>query len=265
MQVLKAVAMPLNITGNSTAAAFITLAEDTDNGTNKVTITAPQTIASDYTLTLPSTAGTVALTSDVDLAKVQLQTQVSASGSSVSFSSIPSGVKRIVMMIDSVSLSGTDTMLIQLGDSGGFETSGYTGAATTSTTGVTTSNLSSGFLIQTNAATQTISGSIIISLMDSATITPATGSLAIDFADAALDGAKVIVWATATMSDGVKFVKNNLRVIGNGTVAAGAITLATSYADKFGLPLAGANISVGVQVVNASGQTGVNQVVKAIV
>lgn len=55
----------LNIAGNSTAAAIITLAEDTDNGTNKVTITPPQSIASDYTLTLPSTTGTIALTTDV--------------------------------------------------------------------------------------------------------------------------------------------------------------------------------------------------------
>lgn len=57
----------LNIAGNSTAAAVITLAEDTDNGTNKVTITPPQLIASDYTLTLPSTTGTLALTSDLDV------------------------------------------------------------------------------------------------------------------------------------------------------------------------------------------------------
>lgn len=51
----------LAIAGTSTAAAVITLAEDTDNGTNKVTITPPQVIASDYTLTLPSTAGTLSL------------------------------------------------------------------------------------------------------------------------------------------------------------------------------------------------------------
>lgn len=103
------------------------------------------------------------------------------------------------------------------------------------------------------------------SLINDVTITPATGALIVTLEDSVMDGAKVIVWATPTMSDGVKFVKNNLRVIGNATVAAGAVNLATQYADKFGLPLAGANISVGVQVVNASGQTGVNQVVKAFV
>lgn len=45
------------IAGTSTAAASISLAEDTDNGTNKVTIIAPATLAADYTLTLPSNDG----------------------------------------------------------------------------------------------------------------------------------------------------------------------------------------------------------------
>jgi len=49
----------VDISGTSSASAFITLAEDTDNGTNKVTITPPQSIASDYTLTLPSSTGTL--------------------------------------------------------------------------------------------------------------------------------------------------------------------------------------------------------------
>ena len=45
------------VKGNSSAAAYLSLAEDTDNGTNKVTITAPSAIASDYTLTLPADDG----------------------------------------------------------------------------------------------------------------------------------------------------------------------------------------------------------------
>lgn len=57
----------LAVAGTSSAAAVITLAEDTDNGTNKVTITPPQSIASDYTLTLPSSAGTIALTTDQEI------------------------------------------------------------------------------------------------------------------------------------------------------------------------------------------------------
>jgi hypothetical protein len=49
---------PLAVTGNSTAGAELRLPEDTDNGTNYISLKAPDTIASNLTLTLPSTDGT---------------------------------------------------------------------------------------------------------------------------------------------------------------------------------------------------------------
>jgi hypothetical protein len=49
---------PLTITGNATAGAELRLPEDTDNGSNYVAIKAPDTIASNLTLTLPSADGT---------------------------------------------------------------------------------------------------------------------------------------------------------------------------------------------------------------
>ena len=52
------------ITGSSTAAGSILFKEDTDNGTNAVTLIGPASTA-DVTVTLPSSAGTVALTSDI--------------------------------------------------------------------------------------------------------------------------------------------------------------------------------------------------------
>ena len=52
------------ITGSSSAAGSILFKEDTDNGTNAVTLIGPASTA-DVTVTLPSSAGTVALTSDV--------------------------------------------------------------------------------------------------------------------------------------------------------------------------------------------------------
>lgn len=47
--------------GNATAAGYIELLEDSDNGSNKVTITAPASIASDKTATLPDASGTFTL------------------------------------------------------------------------------------------------------------------------------------------------------------------------------------------------------------
>jgi len=49
---------PLAVTGNSTAGAELRLPEDTDNGTNYIAIKAPDSIASNLTLTLPSADGT---------------------------------------------------------------------------------------------------------------------------------------------------------------------------------------------------------------
>lgn len=60
----------LQVTGNlvmmgtTSAAGSIQFREDADNGTNAVTLIAPASTA-DVTLTLPSTAGTIALTSDI--------------------------------------------------------------------------------------------------------------------------------------------------------------------------------------------------------
>ena len=52
------------LTGSSAAAGSILFKEDTDNGTNAVTLIGPASTA-DVTVTLPSTAGTLALTSDI--------------------------------------------------------------------------------------------------------------------------------------------------------------------------------------------------------
>ncbi|MAR97517.1 MAG: hypothetical protein CMG17_07730, partial [Candidatus Marinimicrobia bacterium] len=52
----------IQLKNGATSAGFIEFYEDTDNGTNKVTLIGPASTA-DVTITLPSTAGTVALTS----------------------------------------------------------------------------------------------------------------------------------------------------------------------------------------------------------
>ena len=56
-------------------------------------------------------------------------TAVTASGTSVDFTGIPSWAKRITVMLSGVSTNGTSVPIIQLGDSGGVETTGYLGSA----------------------------------------------------------------------------------------------------------------------------------------
>jgi hypothetical protein len=53
-----AISTPLAVTGNATAGAELRLPEDTDNGTNYIALKAPDSIASNVTLTLPSADGT---------------------------------------------------------------------------------------------------------------------------------------------------------------------------------------------------------------
>ena len=51
----------LSVKNGSTSAGFVEFFEDSDNGTNKVTVIGPSS-TSDVTLTLPSSAGTIATT-----------------------------------------------------------------------------------------------------------------------------------------------------------------------------------------------------------
>jgi hypothetical protein len=72
-----------------------------------------------------------------------------AIGANVNFTNIPSWVKRITVMFNGISTDGSSLMQIQLGDSGGIEITGYSGAAGWfgSTNASASSGMSSGFLI----------------------------------------------------------------------------------------------------------------------
>ena len=52
-------------TASASGAASLQFHEDTDNGTNKATVVGPALLGADITLTLPSSTGTIALTSDI--------------------------------------------------------------------------------------------------------------------------------------------------------------------------------------------------------
>lgn len=69
----------------------------------------------------------------------------STSGTSIDFTGIPSWVKRITVMFNGVSTNGSSNMQIQIGDSGGIETSGYLGAASYITSSPATAAFTTGF------------------------------------------------------------------------------------------------------------------------
>lgn len=58
------------------------------------------------------------------------QTAQSASGTSITFSSVPSWVKQITLHFSGISLSGTDHFLIRLSTGGTFASTGYVGGTT---------------------------------------------------------------------------------------------------------------------------------------
>jgi hypothetical protein len=92
------------------------------------------------------------------------QTAVTASGTSVDFTSIPSWVKRVTIMFSGVSTNGTSYKQIQLGTSGSIEATGYLGSFTLITSGgVSTATLTTGFGVRNNTATDLINGEITIS------------------------------------------------------------------------------------------------------
>lgn len=108
-------------------------------------------------------------------------TSVSASGTSVEFTGIPSWVKRVTFMVSGISTNGTSNpFLIQIGPSGGVETTNYIGGsgAIFGANGCNGTTNSSGFTIQTdNSASNVINGFATISLLNASTNTwAATGT-----------------------------------------------------------------------------------------
>ena len=129
------------------------------SGTGAFTIAAPNS-NTDRTLTLPDATGTSVLdTASQTLTNKTLGSGLvmgasaitagtavaSTSGTSIDFTSIPSWVKRITVMFNGVSASGSSDFLFQLGDSGGIEATGYLGAGSVVGASVTTTNYTAGF------------------------------------------------------------------------------------------------------------------------
>jgi hypothetical protein len=113
-----------------------------------------QAVAGTTTLTLPTFNGTVGL--------LVSGTAVSASGTAVDFTGLPAGVRRITVMFNGVSTSGTSIWLLQLGDSGGIENTGYNGQSTANSSSPLQTTSTAGFPIYVNAATYNPNGILTI-------------------------------------------------------------------------------------------------------
>ena len=178
----------VNVTGTTTITA-ITLAEGKEA---TVRFTGALTLTNGASLVLPGAANITTVAGDVAIfrgysggvvrcvsympitfkpiaSNLTLATpQAATSGTSIDFYNIPNWVKRITVMFSAVSLSGTSHILVQLGDSGGIENTGYVssggGAASGNTLSVVTST--AGFIVFTAGAARDARGSITLTLLD---------------------------------------------------------------------------------------------------
>jgi len=132
------------------------------------------------TLTSPNIGGTPVMNASV----ISSGTAVSStSGTSIDFTGIPSWVKRVTVMFDGLSTDGGSSIQIQIGDSGGIETTGYV-------SGNAYGGLTTGFVLAINPSASylqigtmvftNLSGNIWVqngsSLVTAVAIQPAAGS-----------------------------------------------------------------------------------------
>lgn len=110
-------------------------------------------------ITLPVGSGTFPL--------MTLSTAVATtSGTAIDFTSIPSWVKKITVLLNEISTNGSNHILIQLG-SGSVETTGYASVGSALPNSATVSSVSStaGFLVFTTVASNVVSGHVILTLI----------------------------------------------------------------------------------------------------
>jgi len=192
-------------------------------GTGTFTIAAPGT-NTDRTVNLPDAGGDMVLTTATQtLTNKTIQggtitsgTAVTASGTSVDFTGIPSWVKRITVMFSGLSTNGTSNYQIQLGDSGGIETSGYAGGLAT---GGTFSAYSAGFIFNNNiTAASSYHGAITLTQLNGNLWVATTAcNAAASFGNGAGSGSK-------TLSDVLTQVRITT-VNGTDTFDAGSINI----------------------------------------
>jgi hypothetical protein len=125
----------------------------------QIALSAPA-VAGTNTLTLPTITGTIStLNSGTVVA--------STSGTSIDFTSIPAGVRRITVMLGGVGTSGSSNLQIQLGTGATptYTTTGYIGTAAISTVALA---LTTGYALSYNIS-GAITGVFTINLLNSST------------------------------------------------------------------------------------------------
>jgi hypothetical protein len=229
---------PLTTAQGGTGTASTTFANLTTNvtgtlpvangGTGAATLTSGSVLigagTSATTFVAPTTTGNVLFTTDgttwSSTAKIVRATAVaSTSGTSIDFTSIPSYVKRITVMFNEVSLSGTAHFLIKLGTSSGVVSTGYisTGNIYNNSSGSSGTSSTSGFLVFAGTASYVLSGTCVITLVSSNNFV-SNHSFKVNTTDIALGSGSISLGGTL---DRVRITTTN----GTDTFDAGSINI----------------------------------------
>ena len=148
--------------------------------------------------------------------------QASTSGTSITFSSIPSGVKRITVMFSAFSTNGTSDFLVRLGTSGGVVSTGYLGSSSVVSSGVASTAFTTGFgIAQYNQGTGYVgNGMMTICLLNSSTnIWVQSGTMGES------DGARSAFFGGSVTLSGVVTTVTITTVNGTDTFDAGSINI----------------------------------------
>lgn len=148
-------------------------------------------------------------------------TSVVASGTAVDFTGIPSWARRVTILFAGLSGSGTSNFMVQLGDSGGIETTGYAGVAVRdgASGNVYTAAFSAGFLMrdQVSAANNYIGRMVLERITGNTWIASGSNTRAASDESAYMNGSK-------TLSDSLTQVRITT-VGGADTFDAGTINI----------------------------------------
>ncbi len=134
--------MPIGLKGNVDGSGAVQV-----GGSDAITIATDTTVTMNGGVQRPLLSGTAV---------------ASTSGTSIDFTGIPSWVKRITVMFNAVSTNGSSLPQIQLGTSGGVETTSYVSVVTANNAAVT-GNSTTGFLANgAGSASYTVTGTVTI-------------------------------------------------------------------------------------------------------